>query len=113
MSEKYIPQECPLCDSEGTVQFSERPQQTTGKNGRTVVYNHLGCYCTTCHEAFTPGWMMDENLRRVRKALEEVEVADGILQAISQSLRKLHKGFLSRKELRPMEDPIPVPAEAD
>lgn len=79
MSEKRIsvPEECPLCDRVGTVWFQEYPKQVRGKDGRTAVYKHVACYCTGCGESFVPARLMDENLRRARKALGELEVADG------------------------------------
>ena len=63
-----VPKVCPLCESEGTIEF-----QSCNKSVRGAVYEHTVCYCTSCGEAFMPVWLMTENVRRAREALKGKE----------------------------------------
>lgn len=71
-----VPEVCPLCESEGTVEFQSCNKTARGEGGRSAVYEHTVCYCTSCGEAFMPVWLMNENVRRAREALAEIEVSE-------------------------------------
>lgn len=70
MSEKYVPRECPLCDSVGTIVLERAIGRVNGYGGRTVTYEHHLCYCTSCGERYETATMMDGNLLRAREAIK-------------------------------------------
>ena len=66
-----VPEVCPLCEQEGTIEL-----QSCNKTARGAVYEHTVCCCTSCGEAFVPVWMMTENVRRAREAIEKKEASE-------------------------------------